>query len=77
MSYSFKIKDYRLIIAYNQRVSYKRQEPLTIHSMVLVECLLLIVLVLLCFIYLGPVSIVPDAASVSGLFTLDYPFGFF
>ena len=77
MSYSFKIKDYRLIIAYNQWVSYKRQEPLTIHSMVLVECLLLIVLVLLCFIYLGPVSIVPDAASVSGFAILDYPFGFF
>jgi hypothetical protein len=45
--------------------------------MVLVECLLLIVFVLLCFIYLGPVSIVPDAASVSGFAILDYPFGFF
>ena len=54
--------------------------PLTQVPVVLVRSVLLIVLVFyvvfLCFVCRRPVSCVPNVASVSELFILDFSFGF-
>ena len=71
------------------RVSYKRQELLTLRKYlglhptpgfwwgsVLLILLVLCVVLCFCFVCLHPVSCVSSVASVSGLFILDCPFRF-